>query len=125
MWLSSANPICLAILRRDQRGHVESSSPDRLVAASSSHGHRTRAKLVIEAVDMNFQGTRERTRGVNFHRYVDVNDRRRWRRLFRPENRIGASIARADNTGNFIYGSRLLLSCDLTGSTALRAHDIR
>lgn len=29
---------------------------------------------------------------------------------------------RADNTADFIYGSRLLLSCDLTGSTAARTH---
>lgn len=36
-----------------------------------------------------------------------------------PENRIGRAPLRADNTADFIYGTRLLLSCDLT---AARTH---
>jgi hypothetical protein len=53
---STSNPICLAIFRRDQRRHAESSSLDRL-AALSSHGHRTRAKLVIEAMSTSRHDT--------------------------------------------------------------------
>lgn len=55
--------------------------------------------------------------------FLSVRRRRQWpaavEHLFRPENRIGRAPLRADNTADFIYGTRLLLSCDLT---AARAH---
>jgi len=53
-------------------------------------------------------------RGMNFHRYVvDVNGRWRRRGGYFARKSYRTNAVCADNTTDFIYSSRLLLSCDL------------
>lgn len=56
--------------------------------------------------------------------FPSIRRRRLAASVISPENSIDRTAVLADNTADFIYGPRLLLSCDLTGSTRRHPHTL-